>query len=273
MGTSIGVTKETFATEVLERSHQMPVLVDFYATWCGPCQILKPMLEKLVQEYEVVLAKVDIDAEPELAQTYEVQGVPDVRIVIEGEVSEWFVGVLPEHQLRQLMAQLSLNSQLDQVLASIYDEAAIGQVESAQARLNDLLQQYPDNRGLLLEAANFLIETDQISTAEALLNQIQEHEKQYIEKAKLLKALIFFKQIAAETEAPTDLDRILQTAAKQLLAEDYEPALNHLLDLISRDRKFRNDGARKAMLEAFNLLGGDHPLTMHYRKRLMTVLY
>ena len=92
MGISIEVDNTTFDTEVLKNSHKKPVLVDFYATWCGPCKMLKPILEKLVQEYDFILAKVDVDQNPHLAQTYGIEGLPDVRVVSVGEVKTGFVG-------------------------------------------------------------------------------------------------------------------------------------------------------------------------------------
>jgi putative thioredoxin len=273
MSSAIAVNHHNFATEVLEKSHQKPVLVDFYATWCGPCKMLAPMLERLVQEYDVVLAKVDIDENPDLAQTYGVQGVPDVRIAIAGEMKEGFVGVLPEAQLRQLLEGLNLQSELDAALEGIYQQAEKGHIEVAQATLNELRQRYPDHRGLILEAANFYLETGQLETAEDLLLKIQEYEKDYFPKAKLLKALIFFKRTATETEPASDLDRSFQTAAQWVLQQDYQAALDTLLEMVGKDRVYRSDGARKAMLSVFDILGDDHPLTKEYRKKLMMALY
>lgn len=272
MGESIVVKRDNFATEVLEKSYDKPVLVDFFAQWCGPCQMLKPMLEKLAQEYDFVLAKVDIDASPDLAQDYGVEGVPDVRIVVDGAVNPGFVGVLPEPQLRQLMAQLQLTSGLDQALEQIYAKASQGNLQAAEAELADLLRQYPDNRGLILEAANFYLETDQPALAEAVLAPIQESEKEYFARAKGLKALIAFKQ-ALLIAPESDLDRQFQQAAQAALQEDYSTAFQGFLAIVSRDRKYRQDGARKAMLALFDLLGDDHPLTKNYRKQLTMALY
>lgn len=273
MGTSILVNQSNFAAEVIDKSFEKPVLVDFFATWCGPCQMLKPMLEKLVQEYDFILAKVDIDQNPELAHEYQVEGVPDVRVVVDGQVNEGFVGVLPEPQLRQLLAQLNLKSSLDEALEAIYNEAATGNVEKAQSQLEALVKEHPGDRGLLLEAANFYLEADQIATAEKLLAEIPEHDKTYFPHAKTLKALIQFKQIANQPTDNSELDQLFQDAARAILSENYEAGLQGFLEIVGKDRKYRNDGARKAMLSVFDLLGDDNPLTKDYRKRLTMTLY
>lgn len=272
MGSSISVNRDNFATEVMEKSYEKPVLVDFFAQWCGPCQMLKPMLEKLAQEYDFVLAKVDIDQNPELANAYGIEGVPDVRIVVDGTMTEGFVGVLPEPQLKELLAQLNLKSTLEEGLESVYNQASQGKLEQAQALLSDLLQQYPDDRSLKLEAANFYIETDQLEAAEALLQSISEYDKEYAPHVKTLKALIQFKCMALQSAGDNDSDQAFQTVAHLVLDEKHEDALSLLLDLLNRDRRYR-DSARKLMLAIFDLLGDSHPLTKEYRKRLTMALY
>ncbi len=234
--------------------------------------MLKPMLEKLVQEYNFVLAKVDIDESPDLAQTYNVAGVPDVKLVVDGVVSDGFVGMLPEPKLREFLAQLNLTSSLDEALEAIYADAAIGKVEQAEARLAALLTQHPEHRGLILEAASFYIDADRLDDAEKLLAKIQEYDKEYFPHAKTLKALIQFK-VAAQTPGESDLDRAFQQAARQVTEENYQAALDQFLTILTQDRRYRDDGARKAMLAIFDLLGDDHALTKDYRKRLVMALY
>lgn len=273
MGSSISVNRTNFDASVLQTSHEKPVLVDFFAQWCGPCQMLKPMLERLVQEYDFVLAKVDIDANPELAQEYGVQGVPDVRIAIDGTLHEGFVGVLPEAQLRELMAQLNLKSALEQSLEAAYSAAAAGRTEEAQTLIDGLVQQHPNNFNLILQAANFYLQDlQQFDKAEQLLSKIPDHDREYAPYARILKAEGLFQR-ATQEPATTESDRTFQQAAQAALAKDYETALMLFMEIVSRDRAYKNDAGRKAMLAVFDILGDDHPVTRHYRKVLTTALY
>mgnify|MGYP002780775025 FL=1 len=157
MGQSIVVNQAEFERLVLQPSFEQPVLVDFFATWCGPCQMLKPMLEKLAQEYDFTLAKVDIDANPELAKAFRVEGVPDVRIVTQGQVQEGFVGVLPEPQLRDLLANLGLRSTLEADLAAFDGALATADPAEIFPALTTLLTRYPDNSQILLKAAQLYL--------------------------------------------------------------------------------------------------------------------
>lgn len=273
MGASLTVNQANFATDVIERSHEKPVLVDFFAQWCGPCQMLKPVLEKLAQEYDFILAKVDIDQSPELAHTYGVEGVPDVKVVVDGKVTDGFVGMLPEPKLREFLAQLQVTSLLDETLEAIYADAAIGNVVQAEARLAALLEEYPDNRGLSLEAANFYIEADRLDVAESLLAKIHAYDKDYAPHAKTLRAIVQFKQMVLQPSGESEIDRAFQHAAQFVLEENYDAALEQFLAILTQDRRYREDGARKAMLSIFDLLGDDHPLTKDYRKRLTMALY
>jgi putative thioredoxin len=272
MGSSVTITTANFTAEVLEKSHEKPVLVDFYAHWCGPCQMLKPMLEKLVPEYDFVLAKVDIDANPELASTYGVEGVPDVKLFSQGEIADSFVGVLPEPQLREFLAKHDLKSDLDRGLEGVKATIAAGDWEGAKDQLGELLERYPQDPKLLIEGAKFLIRVDQLEVIDQFLSPIQASDRPYFEQAEAVKALVNFKQLLKEPSA-SDLDDRFAAACRATLTEDYETALQTFLQIVSSDRRYRNDGARKAMLTVFNLLGNDHPLTGPYRKQLMMALY
>lgn len=272
MGTSIEIDSNNFATEVVEQSYQKPVLVDFYATWCGPCKILKPILEKLSQEYDFTLGKIDIDQNPELANAYHVEGVPDVRVVNQGEVLPGFVGVLPEPKIREMLEQFHLKSSLEIELESLQNAVASGDAKQAKKLFDELFEKYPNNPRITIEAAKFLISLNRFEDATKLLDTIPPSEREVYSQAQGVKALIHFKQ-EAENTGETELDQSYAEACRLTLASDYDRALKLFLEIVGTSRKYKDDGARKAMLSIFNLLGDQHPLTQQYRKELMLQLY
>jgi putative thioredoxin len=277
MGMSIEVTNDNFAAEVVQRSYDKPVLVDFFAQWCGPCQLLKPLLEKLAQEYDFVLAKIDIDQNPELAKTYGVEGVPDVRFVVDGAIANGFVGMLPEPQVRDLLTQLNLKSPLEDGLDAIRASRASGDLALTKRLFGELIQTHPEDRRLILEAAQFLVSQNSLESAEKLLSIIQEPEKPYFQMAQAVRGLIqFTRELATLADSGLEagsLDWQYAQAVRATLAEDYETALQSFLAIVGRDRKYRQDGARKAMITVFDLLGDDDSLTKDYRKKLMQTMY
>jgi putative thioredoxin len=273
MGISVDVDKTNFMPDVVEASYQKPVLIDFFAQWCGPCQMLKPILEKLVQEYDFILAKIDIDQNPELANTYRVEGVPDVRVVSQGQMYQGFVGVLPEPKIRELLNQLNLKSDLEGQLESARSAVLAGETEKAKAIFAQLIEQYPQSRTLAIEAAKFLVAQDRIESAEKLLASIEEEERTYYAQASALRDLIRLKQDCQNLSPEEALNQSFCAAVQQAITGDYEAALRNLVAIVSEDRKYRDDGARKAMLTIFNLLGDSHPLTMQYRMKLAQALY
>jgi len=273
MGTSVVVNQQSFEADVLRSSFERPVLVDFFAQWCGPCKMLKPLLETLSQEYDFVLAKVDIDENPALAKTYKVEGVPDVRVVVNGEMQSGFVGMMAEPQLREFLGRLNLASALEQMLGAIAQAQQAGQWEETEALYTQLVTQFPSNMGVKLEAAQFFLSRDRIPEAEAALADISAHDKEVGAQAEALRSLV---QLHREMQAPmlaTPSDQAYAAAAQHLLAGEYEAALQGWLELVARDRQYRQDGSRKALLMVFALLGDDHPLTFTYRRKLMSALY
>lgn len=273
MGISIDVNRDNFETEVLARSHQHPVLIDFFAQWCGPCQMLKPMLEKLVNEYDFTLAKVDIDQNPELANAYHVEGVPDVRVVIQGEVKPGFVGVLAEPQLRNLLSQYGLQSSLELELQKAQAARVAGDLDEAKRIFGQLIEQHPNSPDLAIAAAEFLISIDRLDSALKLIDSIPASSREYYGRAQALKTLIQFKQEVETLPSETELDQTYRKAAQLTIQGQYDTALPLLLEIVERDRKYRNDAARKTMLMIFSLLGDDHALTKNYRKQLTRALY
>ncbi len=273
MGSALDVTSANFSTAVLQASYSQPVLVDFAATWCGPCQMLKPLLEKLVAEYDFILAKVDIDRSPDLARQYAVEGVPDVRVVQQGEVRPGFVGALAEPQLRAFLRdELQLQSALDRGLAAAQALIDQGDEVAAKRFFDRLFDQFPEQPAVVLAAAKFLIRRGQAAEAQPLLAAIDPSDRQHYPQAQALLALADLQAIA-QLPPENELDRQYAAAAQLALAEDYAGALQGFLDLVRTARQYRDDGARKAMLALFGLLGRDHALTKHYQQQLMQALY
>ncbi len=272
MGQSITVNQAEFEQAVLQPSFERPVLIDFFATWCGPCQLLKPMLETLAQEYDFTLAKVDIDQNPELAKAFRVEGVPDVRIVSQGQVQEGFVGVLPEPQLRELLTGLGLQSSLEQDLASFDAAQASGDPANIFPALTNLLTRYPNNGAILLKAAQVYLAQGDDALAMQYLDLIDPGDRATADQADGLRGLVTLRQTLTEL-GNSDLDTAFGVAGQASLAGDFAAALEGFLGVVERDRTYRNDAARKAMLTIFKLLGDRAPLAATYRKRLMQALY
>lgn len=272
MGYSVEVDRDSFRTEVLETSYYKPILVDFYATWCGPCQLLKPVLEKLVKEYDFVLAKVDIDKNQDLANQFGIEGVPDVRIVVRGEMYSGFVGAMAEAQLRDLLERLNLKSELELGLESVKSAIASQNLQQAKQLFDELFAKYPDNSRIALEAARFLVRIGQLEDAQRMAKTIKESDRVFYPKAQSIDTLIDLKR-AIDNPGEDELDRLYTQAARLALAEEYERSLQEFLNIVQENRQYKNDGARKAMIALFNWLGFDHPLTKQYQKELMMVLY
>jgi putative thioredoxin len=273
MGYSIDVYDHDFEEEVLAKSRDIPVIVDFFATWCGPCQMLKPMLEKVAQEYDCVVAKVDTEQNQFLSQAYRIEGIPDVRIFCNGEIVDGFVGVLPEPQLQELLAKCGIRSRLDDEFAAVRQAMDSGDRDRAENLIARLLEAYPDNRNVLIEAARWLVRLDRLDRAEQLLAPIGRDEKADYARANAIRALIGFKQECANPTGDSELDRLFSEAACHAVEGNYEAALKHFIDIVGKDRGYKNDGARKAAIAIFDLLGDSNPLTATYRKQLMLAMY
>ncbi len=272
MGYSVVVDESNFQKEIIENSYKTPVLIDFFATWCGPCKLLKPILEKLLNEYDFILATIDIDAHPNLAQEFGVEGVPDVKIAFQGEINQGFVGVLPEAEIRDLLKQFNLTSDLDEKLEEM--RQAMGEKDVVQTKkiLDELFTKYPNNPEVIIEAANFLILINRLEDAQKMLSTIGFEQKEYYSQAQGMKSLIEFQEIA-NVEGDNELEKNFSKAAKLTLNQEYENALKIFLKIVEENRKYRDDGAKKAMISIFKLLGNSHSLTKQYQQELMMILY
>ncbi len=277
------VTEADFATQVIEASRTVPVVVDFWAPWCGPCRVLKPMLEKLAEEYQgkFILAKVDSDANGAVASAFGVRSIPTVVAVVDGKEVDRFSGALPEGQVRQFLDKLipSPAAELRRAAAAAYQE---GDTARALALLGEASRLAPEDVETRLLAAEILLHQGQLAEARQLLESLPATDRMDEAATTLLARLEFAEKGAslpgaAELEARIaangdDLDARLQLANLHVAREDYEAALAQLLEIVRRDRAFQDDAGRKTMLQVFNLLGGSGELVSRYRKLLASAL-
>ncbi|MBI5897808.1 MAG: tetratricopeptide repeat protein [Rhodocyclales bacterium] len=261
------VSATEFQEKVLAASRHVPVLVDFWAEWCAPCRQLKPVLEKLAAEYggRFLLAKINSDQNQELAGQCGVRGIPNVKAFVGGHLVDEFTGALPEAQVRAFIDKL-LPSPAEPLRVAAREARASGEAELALSLLDDALQADPSNEAVQLDMAELRIDAGQLDAARALLDAL-EHTARDGARLQALRARL--RLVAAGGGADTvalqariatngdDLDARLQLANALALAGDYRAALEHLLAIVRRDRKWQDEAARKAMLDLFSLLGGD----------------
>jgi putative thioredoxin len=260
-----------FGREVVERSQQIPVLVDFWADWCQPCKQLTPALEAAVRKFagRVVLAKVNADQHQQWVQRAGVRGLPNVKLLVGGRVVDEFTGVQPQSAIEQWLEQL-LPPPPSDLLADVDALLAEGQIEDAHALLMQAAQDPQAPPGVWLRLGRLLLLQDP-DTARQLLQRIAPDAREATDAEAMLRVLAFLQQPAAEL--PDSPARAPYLAAQAALAGgDVEAAMQQLIDAVRADRKFIEDGARKRLIDLFDWLGSADELTREYRLRLYDAL-
>lgn len=278
------VTAENFQQIVIEGSQHAPVLVDFWASWCGPCKVLKPVLEKLAEEYQgkFILAKLETDANQELASQFAIRGVPTVKAFVEGKVVDEFSGALPESQVRNFIDKL-IPSPSELLRLQARDLREAGEAAAALNLLREAHNLDPQNDPVRIALAALLFEVGELEPAQALLDKLSLAASQQTETQALAARIAFARQAEDLPDRkileqrlsadPDDLAARLQLANLHITQQEYEPALEQLLAMIRIDPHYQDDIARKTMLSVFALLGGSGEVVTRYRKRLSSVLH
>ena len=278
----IDVTTETFETEVLQRSLQTPVLVDFWATWCGPCKSLGPVLEKLAGEYggAFVLAKVDVDKEQQVAAAFQIRSVPTVFLLVGGQPVDAFQGALPEGQLRQFLQQHGI----EPLAAPPAEPAELAPLDphAEVVRLRHAVQDAPDQDELKLDLALALLRTGAATEAEQLLDALPANlatdDRSIRARARLGFAALLkdappvpvLEQAIAANQGDLKARHLL--AVHQLVGGDAAAGLEQLIEMLRRDRGYQDGLPKKALIDAFRVVE-DEDLVGQYRRKMASLLF
>ncbi len=279
----IEIDESNYEAVVLRGSFEVPVLVDFWASWCQPCQMLMPVLARLAAEYggRFILAKINTEEQQAIAAQFGIRSIPTVKLFRNGQPVDEFMGALPEAQIRDFLER-HLPRPSDSAVMAAEQRLMAGDPAGALAQLEAARAEDPDNPRITLAVARLRAATGDFDAAEQVLAALPQ-EEQDKDEAKQLRGELYFMRIGADAADPGSLVERLeadprdsaarfQLAALQMQHGEVESALENLLKLMQSDRKYGDDAARKALLQAFDLLGDD-PGVARYRARMFNLLH
>ena len=277
-------TAATFEAEVLQASLKVPVLVDFWAEWCGPCKTLGPILEKLAAEYNGAfrLAKVDVEAEQQLAGAFQVRSIPTVMLVKDGQLVDGFPGALPEAQLRQFLQHHGIEpAPAVEDVAEVEMDAAPVDPHAEVVRLRKAAEAAPDDAALRLDLALALLAAGNAREAETLIDALPANLATDERTLRARARLGFMREAqdapptgvleAAIARDPGDLRARYLLGVQHLVAGRAEAGLQQFLEMLQRDRAFEDGLPRRALIDAFRTLD-DADLVSRYRRRMSSLL-
>lgn len=279
----IDVGLENFQQVVLEGSMQVPVLVDFWAEWCGPCKTLMPLLAQLADAYQgkFILAKINTEEQQEIAAQFGIRSIPTVKLFINGQEVDEFAGALPESEVRAFLDK-HLPNEAAGVIAAAQQLMATGDFEGALEMLGPAQAADPTNAEILVTMAQAHAALNNFDAANFALDALPDDAKGSSEAASLRAQMHFAGEAPSPDEVPAlqaryeadpnDSEAAYKLALVAVLQGQAEMAIEALLQLMMRDRAYGDDAARKALLQLFEMLGDD-PLATNGRRRMFNLLH
>jgi putative thioredoxin len=284
------ITTQSFMKDVIEESRHQPVLVDFWAEWCGPCKQLTPLLEKAVRgaKGKVKLTKMDIDKHPAIPQQMGIQSIPAVIAFVNGQPADGFMGAVPESQVNAFIDKLSQRAppgagDAAALLAEAEAVAAEGDVATAASIYAEVLRDEPQNIAALAGLARCYVQAGALDQAKQTLALVPEAKRQdsavravqaMLDLAEQAKSVGPIGDLEARVAAnPLDHQARFELATALNAQGRREDATTHLLEIVKRDRKWDDDGARRQLVQFFDAWGATDDATVDGRKRLSTILF
>jgi putative thioredoxin len=271
----LDVDEATFESEVLLRSHEVPVIVDFWAEWCGPCKLLGPILERAAIEAggSFILAKLNVDENPNLAIRYGVQGIPAVKAFQQGQVVSEFVGAQPEAMVKRFLENLIPDEKAAE-LAQAQSYIVARQWEQAESAFRGILEEDDTNAGAALGLLKSLLMSGQGSVAKQLLETFP-HGDEWIEAERLKPLANIMAAVEGNGPYPEDdpLAAEFFQSARLIVRGNLPAAMDGLLDILRQDKRYRDGEPKDVMLAIFAILGDEDQLARDYREELASVLF
>jgi putative thioredoxin len=269
----VDVDEAGFEDQVVMRSHQVPIVVDFWADWCGPCKILGPLLERLAIEAggTFILARVDVDANPGLSIRFGVQGIPAVKAFQKGEVVSEFVGAQPEPVVRRFIERL-VPDEDQQAVEAANSLLATRHYPEAESAFQDIFDENETNAAAALGLMKSLLLQGRGSDTLEIWHRFPSGVE-WAQAEELVPMATWLEGADAESEPADAREAEWRQAARLIKLGNFPAAMDGLLDLLRQDKTYRDGAAKQTMLAIFALLGDDDPTTRQYRDELASILF